>query len=348
MNLKGTFVTNMTANSICEPLVSVVTPVYNGEPYLQECIESVLSQTYENFEFIIVNNCSTDGSLETAKLYAERDKRIRIVQNESFLSQVQNYNHALRQIDQNSTYCKIIAADDYIFPTCLQAMVSAAESDSAIGVVGAYTQLDWRSHSVVYLTGLPFQQKKFSGRDVCRKFLLHGLYVFGSPSATMIRSEIIRNRDPFYYEESVTEDVDFFFEILQTWDFGFVHDILTYHRRFNESTISALSDFNLMELTELVAIVLYGKLFLNEEEYRARRRTIVKKYRQMLGRNMFHTDRKKFWGFHKRGLRFAGYPLTRTELLRCAMYGGLDLLLNPKSTLNRVIGKIKCARNFLS
>ena len=50
-----------------EPLVSVVTPVYNGEKYLEECIESVLNQTYKNWEYIILNNCSTDRTLEIAE-----------------------------------------------------------------------------------------------------------------------------------------------------------------------------------------------------------------------------------------------------------------------------------------
>ena len=253
--------TRMTTNPTNEPLVSVVTPVYNGEPYLRECIESVLAQTYTNFEFIIVNNRSTDSSLETAELYARQDDRIRIVQNETFLSQAQNYNNALRSISQDSVYCKIIAADDFIFPTCLQAMVGLAEKHPNMGVVGAYTLLDRGNRSEIYLTGLPYRQKEFSGRDICRRFLLDGLYVTGSPTATLIRSEIVRGRDHFYYEDSVTEDVDIFFEILQSWDFGFVHEVLTYHRRDNESTISALRDFYLMELTELVQILLYGRIF---------------------------------------------------------------------------------------
>ena len=53
-----------------EPLVSVVTPVYNGEAFLAKCIDSVLAQTYRNFEYLIVNNCSTDRSLEIALLMA--------------------------------------------------------------------------------------------------------------------------------------------------------------------------------------------------------------------------------------------------------------------------------------
>ena len=331
--------TSAPVNNFQEPLVSVVTPVYNGEPYLQECIESVLAQSYKNFEYILVNNCSTDSSLETATHYAKMDERIRIIQNDEFLSQVKNYNNALRNISQDSVYCKILAADDRMFPTCLQTMVGVAESNPGVGVISAYTLMDWGSHTTVYLIGLPYQQSIFSGRDICRRFLLDGVYVFGSPTATLIRSEIVRNRDPFYYEDSVTEDVDIFFEILQSWDFAFVHEILTYHRRYNESTISALRDFNLMHLTQLVEITLYGRFFLNDEEYSRRRREIVRSYRLMLGRNIFRNKREKFWDFHKRGLRFAGYNLNQGELAIGALSVMLDRLLNPKRTIENFFAR---------
>ena len=78
------------------PLVTVLTPVYNGEAYFAECIESVLSQTYQNFEYIIVNNCSTDRSLEIAKTYAARDSRVRIHTNEKFVDVIANHNTAFR------------------------------------------------------------------------------------------------------------------------------------------------------------------------------------------------------------------------------------------------------------
>ena len=78
------------------PLVSVVTPFYNTRDFLAECIESVLRQTYSNFEYILVDNCSTDGSSDIAKQYAARfPDKIRLLHTESFLSQVQNYNFAL-------------------------------------------------------------------------------------------------------------------------------------------------------------------------------------------------------------------------------------------------------------
>ncbi|HWG97207.1 MAG TPA: glycosyltransferase, partial [Nitrospira sp.] len=56
-----------------DPLVSIVTPVYNGEKYLAECIESILAQTFPRWDYTIVNNCSTDRSLEIAECYAQKD-----------------------------------------------------------------------------------------------------------------------------------------------------------------------------------------------------------------------------------------------------------------------------------
>src|SRR3977135_4188229 len=95
-----------------KPLVSVVTHVYNGESYLRECIESVLAQTYTNWDYTIVNNCSTDRTLEIAQESAAKDSRIRIHSNEVFVRVIENHNISFRQIAPQSKYCKVVAADD--------------------------------------------------------------------------------------------------------------------------------------------------------------------------------------------------------------------------------------------
>ena len=110
-----------------EPLVSVVTPVFNGEQYLRECIESVIVQSYTNWDYTIVNNCSTDGTLDIAQEYAAKDRRIRIHNNPSFVRVIENHNIAFRQISPASKYCKPLAADDMILPDCLDKMVRLAE-----------------------------------------------------------------------------------------------------------------------------------------------------------------------------------------------------------------------------
>src|ERR1039457_6206099 len=111
------------------PLVSVVTPVYNGEPYLTECIESVLAQTYSNWEHIIVNNCSTDRTLEIALEYAKKDNRIRVHNNRDFVGVIANHNLAFGLIAADSKYCKVVSADDWLFPECVTKMVCLAETN---------------------------------------------------------------------------------------------------------------------------------------------------------------------------------------------------------------------------
>ena len=80
------------------PLISVVTPFYNTAPYLAQCIESVLAQSYTKFEYLLLDNCSTDGSSEIAETYARRDPRIRVIRRPQLVPQLRNYNDALTKI----------------------------------------------------------------------------------------------------------------------------------------------------------------------------------------------------------------------------------------------------------
>jgi glycosyltransferase involved in cell wall biosynthesis len=131
------------------PLVSVVTPVYNGESYLCECIESVLAQTHPHWDYTIVNNCSTDRTLEIAHEYAARDPRVRIWKSKTFVRVEQNYNNAFRQISPESKYCKVVAADDWLSPGYLEKMVGLAERHPTVGIVGAYglmeSNVNWQA-----------------------------------------------------------------------------------------------------------------------------------------------------------------------------------------------------------
>ena len=138
-----------------EPLVSVVTPVYNGEDFLTECIESVLRQTYGNYEYIIVNNCSTDRSLEIALNYSKRDSRIRVHSNSQFVGVIENHNIAFRLISPNSKYCKVVSADDWLFPECLARMVDVAEANPSAGFVGSYAAQRARSRLPNQVAGVP-------------------------------------------------------------------------------------------------------------------------------------------------------------------------------------------------
>ena len=117
-----------------QPLVSVVTPVYNGATDLAQCIESVLAQTYPHWEYIIVNNHSTDGTLEIAERFARMDERIHVYSNDALLDIIANHNRAYGLISPVSAYCKVVSADDWLFPECLARMVGLAEASPSVGM----------------------------------------------------------------------------------------------------------------------------------------------------------------------------------------------------------------------
>src|SRR5690349_6775046 len=133
-----TSISEMNAAPEPRPLVSVVTPFYNTAAYLAECIESVLAQSYTAFEYILADNCSTDGSAEIADYYARQDLRIRLIRYSDFVAQLPNYNRALKEISESSRYCKIVQADDCIFRECLEMMVQALGQNESTGLVVAY------------------------------------------------------------------------------------------------------------------------------------------------------------------------------------------------------------------
>jgi len=311
-----------------QPLVSVVTPVYNAEPCLAECIKSVLAQTYENWEYVIVNNCSTDRSLEIALHYAQQDARIRVHNNTEFLNQFQNWNHALRQISPQSKYCKVLHADDWLFPECLTRMVEVAEANPSVGIVGAY-RLD---ENRVNLDGLPHTASVVSGREVGRLSLLGHLSVFGSPTSLLIRSDIVRRREAFYDESIIHSDTDVCFDILRDHDFGFVHQVLTFTRRHNESLTSFTHRFHTRRLANFLIFLRYGPIYLSEEEYRKRLSQMIENYHRFLAKSFFELKEKEFWRYHRDELGKAGYPLSIVRLLKAIFLELLDF----RTTTRRV------------
>ena len=247
------------------PLVSVVTPFYNTAPYLAQCIESVLAQTYPHFEYILMDNCSTDGSGEIAESYARRDPRIRLIRCTQFLSQLANYNRALTEICQASEYCKIVQADDWIFPECLQSMVLAFQKSETIGLVSSY----WMTGSDLGGAGFPIQTPMLSGKECVRWYFRMGMGItpFGSQTQVMYRSCLVRGQEAFYNASFPFADVQKSIEILKNCDFGFVYQVLSFTRKDNELILhQVLLPMAAYPLAQYVIARRYGPVFLELNE----------------------------------------------------------------------------------
>jgi len=298
-----------------EAFVSVVTPVYNTAKYLPECIESVLAQTHRRLEYVIVDNRSTDGSGEIAEAYAKQDPRVRVVHNDEHLPMLGNWNHALRQISAASKYCKVVHADDFLYRDCIKEMVAVAEQHPEVGIVGAYRM----NESTVDLVGIPKDASVVSGREICRWRLLGGPYLFGSPTSLLLRADVVRARSPFYDEVNIHADLESCFDVLRDSDFGFVHQVLTYTRRHNESNTTFTHRMQTYRLGALWVLKKYGEAFLTEQELRMARAKRWDRYYRFLGRQLIRGRPRKFWRYHRDALHDMGVAFSWRKVVGGAL-----------------------------
>lgn len=108
-----------------QPLLSVIVPIFNAGPYLEQCLDSILSQTYRNLEVICLNDGSTDDSLATMHAYASRDDRIRVINKQN-----QGYGATCNRglAEAQGTWISIIEPDDWIEPTMYADMLTFANT----------------------------------------------------------------------------------------------------------------------------------------------------------------------------------------------------------------------------
>ena len=311
--------------------MSVVTPVYNNAEYLAECIESVLAQSYSHWDYTIVNNCSTDETLSIARKYAARDARIRIVDNEQFLPIIENHNHAIRQISPESQYCKFIFADDWLYPTCIEQMVSVAEEHPSVGLVGAFTT---DGESVLW-RGPVYPARRISGREICRSMLLGGPYLLGPMTSLLVRSDLIRKRSTFFDERTLHADTMACFDVLLESDYSYVHQVLSFNRARKESAGAFASDFDSIILGVLIVFLEYGRVLLTDVEYKQHWKHLNWKYHRILANNVVRLRPRAFWKYHADTLAAFGGNIEWTLLAASVISEIGSRVLHPVKNLSR-------------
>lgn len=320
------------------PLVSVVTPVYNGEKYLAKCIESVLEQNYDALEYTIINNCSTDKSLEIANHYAQQDNRVKVVTNDRFVSAIDNHNIAFRQISDDSRYCKLVSADDWIYPECISKLVDLAERYPRVGIVQAYALND----NGVRWPALPLGSCIFDGREICRLYLLGKIEFAGIPSSMLYRSSLVRSYDPFFPGSNPSADAAACLKCLETCDFGFVHQILSFERIHNEAITAKVRELDSYLLDRVGLILKYGPAFLTQDELKARSREALGQYYGVLATAVVNCKGKEFWMYHQRRFQDEfGQSLYGPALAKAVGLKLVDLVFNPMQTIGKAVRRAK-------
>ncbi|MCU4165562.1 glycosyltransferase family 2 protein [Carboxylicivirga caseinilyticus] len=179
------------------PLVSVLMTVYNREKFIAEAIESVLASSYQNWELIIVDDRSTDSSVEIARRYEQADARIKVFINEHNLGDYPNRNKAASYA--KGKYLKYLDSDDLIYPHGLNLMVAAMEKfpEAAIGM--SNFQEDEQQQ---------FPYSFSSGEAYYQHFLRKGL-LYSGPTGAIYRASSFFELKGFDAQYSVATDMDF-------------------------------------------------------------------------------------------------------------------------------------------
>ncbi|MCK4903443.1 MAG: glycosyltransferase family 2 protein, partial [Candidatus Marinimicrobia bacterium] len=200
------------------PVISVILPVYNGKHYLAECIESVLHQTYTNFEFIIVDDASTDNTPQILEDYLSQDERIRVITNPVNQKQTISANTACK--NAGGKYLARMDADDIALPTRFEKQLEFLEADPEIGMVGTWT--DTISESGIVIG----QWKTNSEPGVLNWDLLFGTGF--AHSSVMMRNNLLKKVG--YYQSPEAEDYDLWSRISRIAKVANIPEILQQKR----------------------------------------------------------------------------------------------------------------------
>lgn len=210
-------------------------PVHNLDDFLVEAIDSVLAQTFRDFELIVVDDGSTDNSTEITKEYARRDRRVTVLRFERRRGQEHARNRALAEA--NGDYIAVMDSDDIAMPIRLEKQIAFLEANPAIGMVGGNLQrIDSDSKPIhVGVAGVPLPHALIALWFIIGNAINH--------PTIMIRRELmdlVGGYDPDYRKGS---DRDLFIRLLGQHKIRIVNlpDILIHYRQ-HERQVSARQD----------------------------------------------------------------------------------------------------------
>jgi hypothetical protein len=171
--------------------------------------------------------------------------------------------------------------------------------------------------------------------------LRDGFYLTGSPTSVLVRADIVRKEEVFYHEGWLHDDTEACFRILAEHDLGFIHQVLTFSRKDNESLTSEVARFGPGPIRKFMFAVKYGPQFFTGDDYATYLKREAHFYGQFLAESAFQFKSKEFWDFHRRGLRAVGADFWSIGLPKYVLLEALDIIFNPKKTVGRILRSTK-------
>ena len=206
-------------------LVSIVLPVYNGQKYISQSIESILSQSYDNIELIIVNDCSTDNTLDILNIYAARDARVRIINNDKNLKLPKSLNRGFEEAVGD--YFSWTSDDNLYMENAIETMVEQIEENNADMVNADCIFIDKNGKE----TGTMIRTEP--------EKLLHGNRVGACFLYSRKIAEKVGEYDPSLF---LAEDYDYWARISFCGKIFHINKELYYYRRHDDSLTETKDD----------------------------------------------------------------------------------------------------------
>ena len=215
------------------PLVSVLMTAFNREQYIAEAIESVLSSSYINFELIIVDDCSTDNTLEIAKSYEAKENRIKVYVNEHNLGDYPNRNKAASYA--KGKYIKYVDSDDYLYPNGLEIIVRLMEEypEASVGIFSL--PQNYTKPFPILLQPFQVYEYNFFGQGLFHK----------APLSAIIRKDVFDSIGGFR-PDRMTSDFEMWHRMAQKFNFLLIHDHIVWNREHDAQEINSRSAFELI------------------------------------------------------------------------------------------------------
>lgn len=231
------------------PKISVIMSVYDGEKYLDESIQSILNQTFKDFEFIIINDCSTDNSLYIIKQYATKDKRIVLIENEENIGLTKSLNEGLKIA--KGKYIARMDADDVALSERFNKQYNYLEKNKNVFLLGTSAMMiDEDGNRSIKITAIT-QEKKIYSRLRKKNTIIHSSIMF-------------RNDFELFYRENFkyAQDYDLYLRVLSEGKIiKNILEVLLYYRVCKNSI-----SFSRMG-TQIIYSMVANKYYLERSKY---------------------------------------------------------------------------------
>lgn len=214
-----------------QPKISVCIPTYNYGRFISQAIDSVLSQSFSDFELLVADNASTDSTEEIVRQFAAQDARIRYVRHESNLGMVGNWNYCLREAQ--GKYIKFLFADDlFASNDILQLMASVLDADDSVSLVGSARKLVNSKSGITQILSLSKENRVLHGTDAINMCIRQKQNLVGEPTAVMFRiSQAARGFDNKYHQ---IVDLEMWFHLLEKGKYYYFAEPLCVFRIHDE------------------------------------------------------------------------------------------------------------------